>query len=160
MRKKRTIQRLNGLSRRDWFSAAAGAGAAAMLPAAGAAPQTSNLKLTLACWDYDRTRALQDGRVRLDGIDLTYLPLVIEETFFRQARYHEFDASEMSLSSYVVSLFADNPQFIAIPIFPSRSFRHSGIYINANSGIREPTTSTVSWSIRCFCAALRASHSV
>ena len=60
--------------------------------------------------------------VRPDGIDLTYLPLVIEETFFRQARYHEFDASEMSLSSYVLSLFADNPQFIAIPVFPSRAF--------------------------------------
>jgi 4,5-dihydroxyphthalate decarboxylase len=140
MGKKRTIQRHTALSRREWLAAATGAGAAAMfsVPAVSAARQTSNLKLTLACWDYDRTRALQDGRVRLDGIDLTYLPLVIEETFFRQARYHEFDASEMSLSSYVVSSFADNPQFIAIPIFPSRSFRHSGIYINANSGIREP----------------------
>jgi 4,5-dihydroxyphthalate decarboxylase len=125
------------ITRRKWlYTAGAGtmmAAAARSLPA-----QTSNLRLTLACWDYDRTRALMEGRVKLDGIELTYLNLVIEETFFRMARYHEFDVSEMSLSSYVVSLFADKPQFIAIPIFPSRSFRHSGIYVNANSGIREP----------------------
>jgi 4,5-dihydroxyphthalate decarboxylase len=99
---------------------------------------TRNLRLTLACWDYDRTRAIMENRVRFDGIDLTYLNLVVEETFFRQMRHHEFDASEMSLSSYLVSLFQDPPPFIAIPIFPSRSFRHSGIYINAKAGIREP----------------------
>ena len=131
----------SAMSRRQWLCTAAGA--ATMMVAAPAAaqpapPQTTKLKLTLACWDYDRTRALLESRVALDGIELTYLNLVIEETFFRMARYHEFDASEMSLSSYVVSLFADKPQFIAIPVFPSRSFRHSGIYINANSGIREP----------------------
>jgi len=73
----------------------------------------------------------------VDGIDLTYLNLPVEETFFRMLRHHEFDAAEMSLSSYVLSLFADNPQFTAIPIFPSRFFRHSCIYINRNSGIRE-----------------------
>jgi 4,5-dihydroxyphthalate decarboxylase len=141
MKPKGPRDRKSGLSRREWLATAAGAGAGAIVAAAppvSAGPETGNLKLTLACWDYDRTRALQDGRVALDGIDLTYLSLVIEETFFRQARYHEFDVSEMSLSSYVVSLFADDPQFIAIPVFPSRSFRHSGIYINANSGIREP----------------------
>ena len=140
MKKKAAKRALkNAMSRRQWLAAAAGAGT--LMTAAPAAPliaETGNLKLTLACWDYDRTRALQEGRVALDGIDLTYLNLVIEETFFRQARYHEFDASEMSLSSYVVSLFADKPQFIGIPIFPSRSFRHSGIYVNAASGIREP----------------------
>src|SRR5688572_11451207 len=101
------------------------------------AGQTSKLRLTMACWDYDRTRAIADGRVSFDGIELTYLPLVVEETFFRMMRYREFDVSEMSLSSYTISLFADNPQFIAIPVFPSRMFRHNGIYINANSGIRE-----------------------
>jgi 4,5-dihydroxyphthalate decarboxylase len=97
-----------------------------------------NLSLSLACWDYDRTRALQDGRVAMDGIDLTYLSLPVEETFFRQMRHREFDISELSLSSYVVSLNADKPPFIALPIFPSRFFRHNGIYVNANSGIREP----------------------
>jgi 4,5-dihydroxyphthalate decarboxylase len=99
---------------------------------------TGNLRLTLACWDYDRTRAIMENRVRFDGIDLTYLNLVVEEIFFRQMRHHEFDVSEMSFSSYLVSKFQDPEPFIAIPIFPSRSFRHSGIYINANAGIRTP----------------------
>lgn len=96
------------------------------------------IRLVLACWDYDRTRALMDGRIQPEGIQLTYLPLVIEETFFRQARFREFDASELSFSSYVASLTQDNPPFIAIPVFPSRMFRHSNIFINVDSGIHEP----------------------
>jgi 4,5-dihydroxyphthalate decarboxylase len=95
-------------------------------------------RLTLSIWDYDRTRALADGSVRPDGIDLNVLELPVEETFFRMARYREFDASEMSLSSYTVSLHRDPPRFIAIPIFPSRFFRHSSIFVSAKSGIREP----------------------
>jgi 4,5-dihydroxyphthalate decarboxylase len=99
----------------------------------------SNLALTLACWNYDRTQALLDGRVRPDGIDLTYLALPVEETFFRMLRHREFDAAEMSLSSYVVSLFAADPPFVAIPIFPSRFFRHSCIYVHAGAGIARPS---------------------
>src|SRR5579871_2230891 len=98
----------------------------------------ARLRLTLACWDYDRTRALADGSVVPDGIDLVYLPLPVEETFFRMLRYREFDVAEMSLSSYTVSLAADNPPFIAIPIFPSRFFRHSCIFVSRKSGIAEP----------------------
>src|SRR5689334_3006467 len=96
------------------------------------------LKLTMACWDYDRTRALMDGRVSVDGIELNYLNLPVEETFFRMLRHCEFDAAELSLSSYTLSLHRENPPFIALPVFPSRVFRHSCIYVNANSGIREP----------------------
>jgi len=99
----------------------------------------SKLRLTLACWNYDRTRALLEQRVQPDGIDLTYLSLPVEETFFRMLRHREFDVAEMSLSSYVVSLFKPDRPFIAIPVFPSRFFRHSCIYVNAASGIREPT---------------------
>ena len=99
---------------------------------------TQNLPLSIACSDYDRTRAILENRVHFDGIDVTYLNLVVEEIFFRQMRHREFDVSEMSFSSYLISLFEENPPFIAIPVFPSRSFRHSAIYINANSGIREP----------------------
>ena len=51
----------------------------------------AKIRLTLACWDYDRTRALQDGRVEVEGVDLTYLPLRVEETFWRMLRYGEFD---------------------------------------------------------------------
>ena len=98
----------------------------------------SKLRLTLACWNYDRTRALLEQRIQPDGIDLTYLNLPVEETFFRMLRHREFDIAEMSLSSYVVSLFKPDRPFIAIPVFPSRCFRHSCIYINAESGIREP----------------------
>ena len=96
------------------------------------------LRLSLACWDYDRTRALVDGRVQPDGIDLIYLNQPVEETFFRMMRFQEFDASEMSLSSYVASLGRAEPPFIAIPAFPSRFFRHSCIFVSAKSGIKRP----------------------
>jgi 4,5-dihydroxyphthalate decarboxylase len=98
----------------------------------------SRLRLSIACWNYDRTRALLEDCVPVDGIDLTYLNLPVEETFFRMLRHGEFDVAEMSLSSYVMSLFAQEPSFIAIPVFPSRFFRHSCIFINRDSGIREP----------------------
>jgi 4,5-dihydroxyphthalate decarboxylase len=97
----------------------------------------ATLRLSLACWDYDRTRALMDGRVRPDGIELVYQPLEVEETFFRQARHREFDVAEMSFSSYCVSKAKGDP-FVAIPVFPSRMFRHGNIWINERSGIREP----------------------
>jgi ABC-type nitrate/sulfonate/bicarbonate transport system substrate-binding protein len=96
------------------------------------------LRLTLACGDYDRTRALRDGEVQPEGIDLTYLALPVEETFFRMLRYREFEVAEMSLSSYTASLFGADPSMIAIPVFTSRAFRHSGVFINRASGIREP----------------------
>lgn len=93
------------------------------------------LHLSLACWDYDRVQGLMDGTVSADGIDLNFQNLVVEETFFRMARFREFDASEMSMSSYVVSLTKPNPPYIAIPVFPSRFFRHSCIYVNDGAGI-------------------------
>ena len=79
-----------------------------------------------------------DGSVQPDGIDLNYLNLPVEETFFRMLRHREFDVAEMSLSSYTVSIFREPRPFVAIPVFPSRFFRHSCIYINANAGIRDP----------------------
>jgi 4,5-dihydroxyphthalate decarboxylase len=96
------------------------------------------LSLSFACWNYDRMRALQDGTVQPDGIDLNFLTMPVEETFFRMLRHREFDVAEMSLSSYVVSLCSDARPFVAIPVFPSRFFRHSSIYVNTQSGIREP----------------------
>ncbi|HVB89216.1 MAG TPA: ABC transporter substrate-binding protein [Beijerinckiaceae bacterium] len=98
----------------------------------------TRLALTLGCWNYDRTRALQDGSVQPAGIDLNFLDMPVEETFFRMVRHKEFDVAELSLSSYTVSLFRDPAPFIAIPVFPSRYFRHSSIYVNARSGIKEP----------------------
>ncbi|MEK6600563.1 MAG: PhnD/SsuA/transferrin family substrate-binding protein, partial [Candidatus Binatota bacterium] len=96
------------------------------------------MRFTLACWDYDRTRALQEGRVPVEGVELTYLPLRVEETFWRMLRYQEFDAAELSLGSYLMAREKGYPRLIAIPVFPSRAFRHSCIYINTDSGIKEP----------------------
>ena len=73
----------------------------------------SKLKLSLGCWNYDRTRGLLEGRIQPDGIDLTYLSMPVEETFFRMLRHQEFDVAEMSLSSYTVSLFKEKRNFIA-----------------------------------------------
>src|SRR5437588_10007246 len=87
----------------------------------------AKLRLTMACWNYDRTRALLEERVPIDGVELNYLSLPVEETFFRMLRHREFEVAELSLSSYTVSLFREDPPFIAIPVFPSRFFRHSCI---------------------------------
>jgi 4,5-dihydroxyphthalate decarboxylase len=96
-----------------------------------------NVPITLACGDYDRTSALASGEIQPEGIELTWLTLPVEETFFRMLRHREFDAAEMSLSSYVMTLERDAP-FVAIPAFPSRAFRHNGIYVSPASGITGP----------------------
>ncbi len=98
----------------------------------------SKIRMTLSCWEYDRTRALQEGKVQVEGVDLTYLPLHVEETFWRMLRYGEFDAAECSLNSYLMSRDRGHPRLIAIPVFPSRFFRHSFIFINTDSGIEKP----------------------
>jgi 4,5-dihydroxyphthalate decarboxylase len=98
----------------------------------------SKLRMSLGCWNYDRTRALMDGSVQPQGIELNYLNMPVEETFFRMLRHREFDAAEMSLSSYSVSVSKPERPFVTIPVFPSRFFRHSCIYVNANAGIKEP----------------------
>lgn len=95
----------------------------------------ARLKLTLACGDYDRTRALEEGTVRADGIELTYLRLPVEETFFRMMRHQEFEVAEMSLSSYAISLQSDPSPFVAIPVFTSRMFRHGSVFCHSGSGI-------------------------
>jgi len=95
------------------------------------------LRLSLACSECDRTQGLRDGSVPVEGVSLTCIGLPVEEIFHRMARFAEFDAAELSLSSYVISLQLGNP-FIAVPAFPSRMFRHSGIYVNSDSGIAEP----------------------
>lgn len=98
----------------------------------------AKLRLTMACWDYDRTRALSDRRVQPEGVDLNYLTLMMPESFFRMLRFREFDVGEMSLSWYTRTLVSVERPFIAIPVFPSRMFRHSGIYVHASSGIETP----------------------
>jgi 4,5-dihydroxyphthalate decarboxylase len=96
------------------------------------------LFLTVACGDYDRTRALRDGTVQPEGIRLNYLSLQAEEIFWRMGHHQEFDASEMSLSNAATWIARGNCPFVPIPVFPSRYFRHSCVFINENSGIRRP----------------------
>jgi ABC-type nitrate/sulfonate/bicarbonate transport system substrate-binding protein len=98
----------------------------------------ARLRLTFACGDYDRTRALEEGTIRPDGIELTYLRLPVEETFFRMMRHQEFEVAEMSLSSYVLSLRTDPSPFVALPVYTSRMFRHGALYCHADSGISTP----------------------
>jgi 4,5-dihydroxyphthalate decarboxylase len=95
------------------------------------------LLLTLACGDYDRTKALQDGVVQPEGIRLNYIPLQAEEIFYRMCNHKEFDASEMSLSNYITMRSRGDRSFVAIPVFPSRFFRHSCVFINAEAGIEK-----------------------
>jgi 4,5-dihydroxyphthalate decarboxylase len=94
--------------------------------------------ITIACGNYDRTRAIRDGRVKVEGCATTYLPLYPEEIFFRAFRYQEFDVSEISFSSYIRTVAAGTSAYIGVPAFVSRIFRHSGIYIRADAGIRSP----------------------
>jgi 4,5-dihydroxyphthalate decarboxylase len=96
------------------------------------------LKLTLACGRYDRTQPLIDGRVEPEGVDLTFIPLRPGETFWRMLNHEEFDVSEMSLSSYTILRSEGDTRFIAIPVFPSRVFRHSAVYLRADSSIEKP----------------------
>ena len=95
--------------------------------------------ITIACGNYDRTRAIQDGRVKVEGCAVTYLPLYPEEIFFRSFRYQEFDVSELSFSSYIRTVAAGTSAYVGLPAFVSRIFRHSGIYIRTDAGIRSPT---------------------
>jgi hypothetical protein len=97
-----------------------------------------DIPITMACGNYDRTRPIMDGRVRVEGCAVTYLPLYPEEIIFRAFRYHEFDVCELSFSSYIRTVANGTSAYAAIPAFVSRIFRHSGIYIRRDAGIRVP----------------------
>ena len=94
--------------------------------------------LSLAVGDYDRTRAIFDGRAKIEGCDVTAVMLEPEEAFHRAFKFQEFDISEISMSSYLVTLARGEADYVAIPAFVSRLFRHSGIYIRTDRGIRAP----------------------
>lgn len=98
------------------------------------------LTLSIACGDYDRTRDVLSGDIATDG--LTLVPVVpsggAPEIFYRSTRYHEFDVCELSFSSYLSTLDSDDPPFVALPVFLSRSFRHGNISIREDAGIERP----------------------
>lgn len=91
------------------------------------------LDLTVAGGAYDRTLALVDGRVRPRGINLRYLPMTIEEVFYRAFRYEEFDACELSLGYYMTLRALGDDRYVGIPVFPSRFFRHGCIFVPEGS---------------------------
>jgi 4,5-dihydroxyphthalate decarboxylase len=97
-----------------------------------------NLDLNIACWDYDRTRSLTDGRVQPEGINLDITVLRPREIFPRMLQDQEFHASEMSLASYVILKARDQCPFVAIPVMLSKIFRHDCIYVRPDAGINEP----------------------
>src|SRR5262245_45933340 len=98
----------------------------------------ANLRLTLACWDYDRTRPIMDGRVKPEGIDLDIQVLRPGEAFQRRLDHHEFQVSELSLASYAVLKGRGDCPFVAIPVALSKIFRHSCIYVRPEAGIAKP----------------------
>lgn len=89
----------------------------------------AKLQLSVAMGDYDRTRALLDGNVQIDGVDPVYMTLSPEETFFRAFRHAEFDITEMSFSSHLVKASTGQNTYVAVPVFLSRAFRHTSIYV-------------------------------
>jgi 4,5-dihydroxyphthalate decarboxylase len=98
----------------------------------------SKLRLTLAVADYDRTKAIFQGRVPIEGVDLVPLAVAAEECFHRSFKFQEFDIAEISMSSHTATISRGEHHYIGIPAFVSRVFRHSGIYIRTDRGIRAP----------------------
>ncbi len=99
----------------------------------------AKLPLTFACGPYDRMEALRYGLLDVEGIDLNFIEIQApREIFDRMVGAQEFDVSEMSLAEYVTMTAKGISPFIALPVFPSKAFRHAFVCINRNSGIKEP----------------------
>jgi len=96
----------------------------------------TRLRLTLAIGDYDHTRDVALGAVRPDGIELIHLALPVEEIFFRFTKYREWDVSEMSFGKVVALASQDDRSLVALPVFPSRVFRLSSIYVRGDGPVR------------------------
>ena len=96
------------------------------------------VRLTLACGNYDRTRALIEGTVKPKGVDLTYVQDTPHHLFERVLIDGEFDAAEMSVSNLTTLVARGDRRFIGLPVFPSRVFRHGYIFVNPDAGIKKP----------------------
>lgn len=96
------------------------------------------LNLTLATSHYDHMADLLLGRVPVQGIDLTYLDLQVEEIFFRMVTYRDFDVSEISMAKFSSLASQGDSPFVGIPVFPSRVPRHSSIYVRKDGNVKTP----------------------
>jgi 4,5-dihydroxyphthalate decarboxylase len=97
----------------------------------------AKLNLSVAVGPYDRTRALIDGSVQIDGVKPACMTLSPEEIFFRAFRQAEFDICELSLSSFTVKTALGNSPYVGVPAFVSRAFRHTSIYVRTDR-IKKP----------------------
>ena len=96
------------------------------------------LELSLACQNTDRSRALIDGHVRIEGCRINFIDGPAEALFQRAFRHEEFDISELSLGTHILTTARGQSRYIGIPVFLSRSFRHSAIYVRSDRGIDSP----------------------
>ncbi|MGA0394979.1 MAG: ABC transporter substrate-binding protein [Rhodospirillales bacterium] len=94
--------------------------------------------VTFACWDYDRVLPVLEGKVLVPGFEIAPVILKPSDLFPRTLRNQEFDISELSFSSYLYQCSQGTSQYIAIPVFTSRAFRHSCVYVRADAGINSP----------------------
>ena len=102
----------------------------------------TDLQVTMACGPYDRLQALKEGVIKPEGIDLRYVEIQSPpEIFARMLKTNSFDVAEMSSAHYFTMKSRGDFPYIALPVFPSRLFRHGFIFINRNSGISKPTPS-------------------
>ncbi|HZT27650.1 MAG TPA: ABC transporter substrate-binding protein [Pseudolabrys sp.] len=97
----------------------------------------SKLDLSVAVGAYDRTRALVDGSVQIDGVNAVCMTLSPEEIFFRAFRHAEFDICELSLSSFTLKTARGDCPYVGVPAFVSRAFRHTSIYVRTDR-IKKP----------------------
>jgi 4,5-dihydroxyphthalate decarboxylase len=92
------------------------------------------LVVSLACGDYDRVRPILDGRVGVEGADVVPVTVMpASELFWRMLRHEEFDVGELSLSNHIMAVSRGDDRFVGIPVFPHRSFRHSALWVRADS---------------------------
>jgi 4,5-dihydroxyphthalate decarboxylase len=97
----------------------------------------AKLRLTLACGEYEITRALIEGEIQPEGIELISLTMSSPERHWRMIKHQEFDVCEFSMCQYLVSK-AKGELLMAIPVFPHRRFRHSYVFVNTQAGIERP----------------------
>ncbi|MBF5007743.1 PhnD/SsuA/transferrin family substrate-binding protein [Diaphorobacter caeni] len=98
----------------------------------------ARLPITIATWDYDRVRPLMDGRVEVEGCDVNFLAMTVEECFHRAYFHGEFDVAEIGLSPFLIALSRGIAPYVAVPAFVSRTFRHSAVYVRSDRGIDSP----------------------
>ena len=99
---------------------------------------TAPLRITFACTVSDRTRPILEGHVAVEGCDPRFVTGEPEYLFVRALSAREFDVTELSLSSHVLVTARGDAAYVGVPAFPSRAFRHSGVYVRADRGLDRP----------------------